>query len=51
MGTPLRVLIVEDSPADADLHLIELENGGYDPVAERVDTARGDARGVPEDSR
>ncbi len=45
MGKPLRVLIVEDSKADADLLLLELENGGYEPASERVDTAEamGDA--------
>jgi len=38
MGTPLRVLIVEDSRADAELLRLELERGGYEPVVERVDT-------------
>jgi len=36
---PLRVLIVEDSEADAGLVLDELELGGYDVQHERVDTA------------
>jgi signal transduction histidine kinase/FixJ family two-component response regulator len=39
MGTPLRVLIVEDSENDALLLLRELRHGGYDPTFERVDTA------------
>ncbi len=38
MGKPLRVLIVEDSQADAELLVLELENGGYEPSYERVDT-------------
>ncbi|MBI4322417.1 MAG: response regulator [Chloroflexi bacterium] len=41
MRKPLRVLIVEDSKADAELLLIELEKSGYDPTSERVDTAAG----------
>jgi PAS domain S-box-containing protein len=39
MGTPIRVLIVEDSEEDALLMLRELKRGGYDPVFERVETA------------
>src|SRR6266540_6268753 len=35
---PLRVLIVEDNPDDADLILLELRRGGYDPDARRVET-------------
>ncbi len=38
MAKPLRVLIVEDAPDDAELLLLELRRGGYDPVAERVET-------------
>jgi len=38
MGRPLRVLIVEDSKADAELLLLELERGGYEPRWQRVDT-------------
>ncbi len=41
MGTPLRVLIVEDSEDDALLLLRQLRRGGYEPVHERVDTAAG----------
>ncbi|MFI5399198.1 MAG: PAS domain S-box protein [Candidatus Binatia bacterium] len=36
---PLRVLLVEDSEADAELLLAELRRGGYQPTWERVDTA------------
>ena len=38
MGTPLRVLIVEDSPDDAELLVLELRRGGFEPGAERVET-------------
>ena len=41
MGTPLRVLIVEDSEDDAELLLRELRRGGYDLTSKRVDTAEG----------
>jgi two-component system, NarL family, sensor histidine kinase UhpB len=41
MGTPLRVLIVEDSEDDALLLLRQLRRGGYEPVHERVDTPAG----------
>jgi DNA-binding response OmpR family regulator len=40
MGEPLRVLIVEDSENDAELILYELKQNGYEPVSERVDTAK-----------
>src|SRR5207244_5716724 len=36
---PLRVIIVEDSEADADLMLRELRKGGFAPQHERVQTA------------
>jgi len=35
----LRVLIVEDNPADAELLELELANGGYEVTSLRVDTA------------
>jgi CheY-like chemotaxis protein len=35
---PLRVLIVEDSEEDADLLVLELRRGGYEPDFRRVDT-------------
>ncbi len=38
MSIPLRVLLVEDSLADAELTLAELRRGGYQPLHERVDT-------------
>src|ERR1035437_5842956 len=36
---PLRVLLIEDCAADAELLLAELRRGGYEPTWERVDTA------------
>lgn len=39
MGKLLRVLVVEDSPDDAELLLHELRRGGYEPFSERVETA------------
>ena len=38
MPTPLRVLIVEDQPADAELILYELHREGFDPDWRRVET-------------
>lgn len=38
MPVPLRVLILEDSPADAELMLHELRRAGFDPDWVRVDT-------------
>jgi len=38
MGTPLRVLIVEDSEEDTELLLEELRRGGYEPIFERIET-------------
>ena len=39
MSTPLRVLVIEDSEADADLIMRELRRGGFDPASKRVDRA------------
>jgi two-component system cell cycle sensor histidine kinase/response regulator CckA len=39
MGTPLRVLIAEDSEEDTLLIIRELKRGGFDPIHERVETA------------
>src|SRR5690606_18801753 len=39
MGTPLRLLMVEDSDDDATLVLRELKRGGYDVTCTRVETA------------
>ncbi|MHB9098358.1 MAG: PAS domain S-box protein, partial [Syntrophales bacterium] len=38
MGTPLRVLIVEDSEIDVLMLILELKQGGYEPVHEHVET-------------
>jgi two-component system sensor histidine kinase EvgS len=38
MSTPLRVLIVEDRPADAELMVVELRRAGYDPDWQRVES-------------
>ena len=38
MGTPLRVLIIEDSEEDTQLLLRELRGGGYEVEFERVET-------------
>src|SRR5262245_14218365 len=39
MSTSIRVLLVEDSEDDAELLLFALQEGGYNPIYERVDTA------------
>lgn len=38
MATPLHILIVDDSPQDADRILRALRRGGYQPMWKRVDT-------------
>src|SRR5260221_5579133 len=38
MPTPLNILIVEDSPTDAELALAELHRAGFDPKWKRVET-------------
>ena len=38
MGTPLRVLIVEDSEDDATLLELDLRRAGYNPDMQRVET-------------
>ena len=38
MPEPLRVLILDDSPSDAELIAHELRHAGLDPVWTRVDT-------------
>src|SRR4051812_39184578 len=45
---PLNVLIVEDSEEDADLIILELKRGGFDPVYRRVDTPEGMAKALRE---
>jgi two-component system, sensor histidine kinase and response regulator len=37
MAMPLRVLIVEDNPSDAELMLQSLRHAGFDPVGDRVE--------------
>lgn len=37
--TPLRLLIVEDEPLDAELIVRELKKSGYDPIWQQVDTS------------
>ncbi|NEP33877.1 GGDEF domain-containing response regulator [Moorena sp. SIO3B2] len=37
MNKPLRILIVEDSEDDAELLVVELKNGGYEAIYERVE--------------
>src|SRR5436190_19454291 len=39
MGTPLRLLLIEDSPDDERLLTRELQRAGYDPTLRRVETA------------
>ena len=39
MPTPLSVLLVEDSAADAELLLRELRRAGYEPTSDRVESA------------
>ncbi len=38
MPTPLRVLILEDQPTDAELFLHQLRQAGFDPDWQRVET-------------
>ena len=38
MSTPLRVLILEDRPEDAELMLHELRRAGFEPAWQRVET-------------
>lgn len=38
-AVPIRVLLVEDSEEDADLIILELKRGGFDPRYRRVDCA------------
>ena len=40
MKTILRLLILEDQPADADLAILQLERAGFDPRWQRVETER-----------
>ena len=38
MTTPIRVLVLEDRPEDAELMLLELQRAGFEPDWKRVDT-------------
>ncbi len=49
MNRPLHVLIVEDSEDDAELVCLELRQGGYEPLFERVDTAEQMAAALTRD--
>ncbi len=46
MGSPLRVLIIDDSEDDALLLLRELAHGGYEPRHQRVDNAEALGRAL-----
>jgi signal transduction histidine kinase len=48
-SNPLRVLLVEDSPADAELLVEELSRAGYHVQVERVDTAPAMRRALTRD--
>lgn len=39
MSQSIRVLLIEDSEDDAELLLLAMKAGGYEPIVERVDTA------------
>jgi PAS domain S-box-containing protein len=43
MGTPIRVLVVEDSEPETELLIRELQQGGFDPEYQIVDTAEATA--------
>src|SRR5437763_4229484 len=45
---PLNVLIVEDSEEDADLIVLELKRGGFEPMYRRVDNAEAMAKALTE---
>ena len=49
MATPLRVLVVEDSEADAELLELTLKHGGFAPTMKRVDSASGMSRSLEEE--
>ena len=46
---PIKVLIVEDSEEDADLVLLELRRGGFNPEYKRVDTPQALSEALDED--
>ena len=45
----LRVLLVEDDPNDAELVVLELQRGGYEPAMRRVQTAAEMRRALGEE--
>ncbi len=47
-SSPLRVLVLEDRPADAELILYELKRSGYNYVSQRVDTQEDYLRAIEE---
>ena len=51
MGTPLHLLIVEDSAAAAVSLARELRRGGYGPICRRVETAEAMKAGARRDAR
>ena len=38
MTKPLCVLVIEDNPGDAELLILELRHGGYEPEHDRIET-------------
>jgi PAS domain S-box-containing protein len=48
MNTPLKVLVLEDRPADAELVLYELKRSGYEFEYQRVDTRVAYERAIEE---
>ncbi|MDB6165025.1 MAG: Response regulator receiver modulated diguanylate cyclase/phosphodiesterase, partial [Lacunisphaera sp.] len=46
MAQPLKILLVEDSPTDADLVMHALDQAGFAPVWQRVDDEPGFLRGL-----
>jgi two-component system, cell cycle sensor histidine kinase and response regulator CckA len=47
-ASPLHVLIIEDSEEDADLIVLELKRGGYEPAYRRVDNREAMLRALEE---
>jgi len=50
VGKRLRVLLVEDDPNDAELVVLELQRGGYEPAMWRVQTAAEMRRALAEEA-
>src|SRR5438270_13304630 len=50
MTDRLSALLVEDNPRDADLLILALQEGGYDPSVLRVDTPEAMAEALREQS-